>query len=214
MRYHSMFLFISLLAISTWSIGSTKPDPRVYFPSLTDKMGLKIPKLKEGEYEIRIWQKCQLCFGEAHMLYRLIKKKEKVRLSRYNIYFNKNEFIRAKRTNPTTRSLSEFWNHLIQNDILTLPDQLAIDEELHPKPQKDSTWNVIEADGSISVHAKKRKPSFWIGDGESYHFEVFSTDNYRMCEYHNPKEYLRYRPDIVELQKVISILNELSSAFY
>lgn len=177
-------------------------------------MGLKIPKLKEGEYEIRAWKKCQLCFGEAHVLYRLIKKGEKFRALRYGIDFNKNDFIRAKRTNPTTLSSRELWNRLLKKGILTLPDQSAIDEELHPKPQKDSTWNVIETDGSISVHAKKKKPSFLIGDGESYHFEVFSTDNYRMYEYDNPKGYLNHRPDIVELQRVISILDELSSAFY
>jgi hypothetical protein len=213
MRYNAVFLFIGL-AISTWSIGSTNPDPRVYFPTLTDKMGLKIPKLNEGEYEIRVWKKCQLCYGEAHVLYRLIKKGEKVRLSRYNIHFNKNEFIRAKRTNPTTRSLQELWNRLIEKDILTSSYESAIDEELHPKPQKDSTWNVIEADGSISVHAKRKKPSFWIGDGESYHFEIFSTNSYRMYEYANPKGYLMQRPDIIGLQKVVSILDELSSAFY
>lgn len=206
-------VFISL-SISTWSKGSTNPGPRAYFPYLTNKMNLKIPQLEEGEYEIRVWQKCQLCFGEAHVLYRLVKKRDKVRLSRYNIQFNKNEFIRAKRIRPTTLSLQELWNRLIEKDILTSSYQSAVNEELHPKPQKDSTWNVIEADGSISVHAKRKKPSVWIGDGESYHFEIFSADGFRMYEYHNPKEYLRHRPDIVGLQKVVSILNELSSAFY
>ncbi|AKD58004.1 hypothetical protein [Spirosoma radiotolerans] len=213
MGYYGVFLFVCL-AISNGSIGSTNPDPKVYFPNLTEKMGLKTPRLKEGEYEIRVWEKCQLCYGEAHVLYRLVKKGEKVSLSRYTIHFNKNEFIRAKQTSSTTRSLQELWNHLVEKDILTSSYQSTVEEELHPKPQKDSTWNVIDADGSISVHAKRKKPSFWIGDGESYHFDIFSADSYRMYEYHNPKEYLRQRPDIVGLQKVVSILDELSSAFY
>lgn len=184
------------------------------FQKLSGQLGLKEPRLNANEYEVRIWKKCQLCFGEAQVLYRLIKKGENARLSRFDIQFNKNKFLRAKRIHPTTLNFQELWYRLIKMDILILPDQSAIDEELHPKPQKDSTWNVVETDGSISVHAKKKKPSYWIGDGETYYFEIFRIDGYRLYKYDNPKGYLRHRPDIVELQKVISILDELSSAFY
>jgi len=211
-----LFLLVGFFLSSHVSAGiAIDSTIKVRLQNLAKKMHLKTPKLAEGDYEVRIWNECGLCFGDAHELYRLIKNRKTIRLSKYNLRFNKNEFIQAKRTNPAVLSLQELWNRLMQQSILTLPDQSAIYDELHPKPQKDSTWNIIETDGSISVKAKRKAGgNVIISDGESYYFEVFGTDTYRIYEYGNPREYVKYKPNIVELRHVNTILDEIASVFY
>ncbi|WP_080059681.1 hypothetical protein [Spirosoma aerolatum] len=202
-------LLLLVLVVSGWAVGKPKPTLGLYFPDLTYKMGLKDPELKEGEYEVRIWQKCELCFGEAHELYLLKKTRKMLKLSVYTIHYTGPKFKRAKRVNTCKLSSAELWNQLIQKGILTLPDQSMIDNELHPKHQKDSTWTMVEADGTISVHARKTKSSFIVSDGESYYFETISSTANRMYMYSNPYVYFRNRPDIVELKNVVAILDKL-----
>ncbi|WP_420148497.1 hypothetical protein [Spirosoma sp.] len=211
MQYRSVFLFI-FLVLSGKTVAQTQS--KLYFPALSEKMGLKMPRLKDGDYEIRVWKKCQLCFGEAHELFRLIKTERKLSLSKYNLRFRRDKFIRAEEIESKKIVPDDLWRRLEQQNVLTLPDQAAIADELHPRPQRDSTWYTISSDGTINVHAKKKKNSFiWITDGESYHFEIFSANGSRTYAYINPHGDFRHKPEIIELKKVVSILDELGAAF-
>lgn len=190
---------------------STRKERR---QALAGKMRIREPILREGEYEVRIWNRCELCYGEAHVLYRLIKRKETFTVSKYTIRWNKYEFEQAKKFKPPRPATIALWNKLTEQNILILPDEFVIHDQLFPKPGKDSTWNVIEADGTVSVKAKIRRESWMlIGDGESYYFQVFSKDNYHDYGYSNPLGYMKGKPEIAELKNVVSILNELSDVF-
>ncbi|GAB3987002.1 hypothetical protein GCM10028807_05620 [Spirosoma daeguense] len=184
----------------------------MWFSELAEKMRLKTPSLEAGEYEVRIWQKCQLCFGEAHELYRIEKQTDKFSVTKYSIHSNKTGFRNFTRIKPSKLVTDSLWTELVQLDILVLPDEAAIESRLRPR-HKDSTYTSVEPDGSVSIHAKKQESSVWISDGESYHIDVFSQNSHRRYEYGNPRGYLRAKPKIQELQKIVAILDKLVAHF-
>lgn len=184
---------------------------KLRFQELADKLRLKRPK--EDEYEIRIWNKQGLIFGTAQMLYVLNKRAKSLTATKYIINSDKIGFRSSIELKPQTPATLDLWERLVQHSILALPSEDAIYNKLHPPPQKDSTWTVVETDGSVSVKAKKIESSVWILDGESYYFEIFSSTGYQGYWYSNPREYIRYKPNIAELQNVVSILNEVVMLF-
>ncbi len=211
-------VFFSLFAICLSDNGFTdsllEPTPKEVFGELAGKLRLKTPKLKEGEYEIRIWNQQGLMFGTAQMLYVLSKKQDSMTVFKYLIRWNRNRFKYATKLQPNgSVSSEELWIQLTKNDLLTLPDEAAIYAQLHPRQPKDSSWTSVETDGSISVHAKKFENSVWILDGEGYYVEIFGPEGYRGYSYSNPRGYIRHKPDIVELQKMVAILDEMAALF-
>lgn len=206
----SVFSFIFQIQAST--LRDSMETQR--FKKLATQMRLKSPELKEGEYEVRIWNNWALHYGEAHMLYVLNKFPKTLVVSKYVIESNKKGFRYAIQLKPTVPVTMDLWEKLLQQDLLTLPDQVAIEHQLHPPQSKDSTWTAVESDGSISVHAKKPgEGSVWISDGEGYYFELFTLDGYRCYSYGNPRSYLVSKPKISELQKVVAILDNLTVLF-
>ncbi|QHV98986.1 hypothetical protein [Spirosoma endbachense] len=206
-----LFFCLSGKVLAAGQVDSTRNSKLAI---LAKKMHLKETELEEGDYEVRIWNKCGLCFGDAQMLYRLIKKQKSFTVFKYIILSDQRGFRHATSFKPTVPVTDNLWSRLVEQGILTLPDQAAIHDQLFPKPQKDSTWTVIEADGSVSVKAKIRQNrSVLISDGESYYFDVFSATGYHNYGYSNPREYLKAMPTIAELQKVVGILDELAPAF-
>ncbi len=93
-----------------------------------------------------------------------------------------------------------------------MPEPSVIQSKLNPKQKRDATRVVIEADGSINVIANKTEKRMAINDGESYYFEVFSAGSCRQYRYDNPRSYFGFKP-IAELRKVVTILDELDTAF-
>ncbi|GAB3712960.1 hypothetical protein GCM10027592_51840 [Spirosoma flavus] len=175
-------------------------------------MRLKVPTLGADEFEVRIWQKCQLCFGEAHELYLLEKRTKKFTLTKYKIRSDKQGFRDFTKVKSIESVPDSVWMEFVQLDILTPPDYAAIDRQLHPR-HKDSTYTSIEPDGSINVHAKKFESSVWVSDGESYHVDVFGQNSHQQYEHGNPQSYLRAKPKVKELQKFVAILDKLNALF-
>lgn len=187
------------------------------FQNLADKMGLKTPNLKDGEYEVRIWNEQALRYGDAQMLYVLTKTKRKFIISKYLIDSDRRGFRHAIRLNPNPKIPigDTLWTQFVQQGIIDLPDMSLLHDKLYPKPPKDSTWTAVEADGSVSIKAKRRNTNWVItGDGEGYYFEVCSAGTYRSYSYRNPRSYLKSKPNISELQKVVAILDNLAVLFH
>ncbi|WP_157618646.1 hypothetical protein [Spirosoma spitsbergense] len=196
-------------------VSQNRLSPQQRFEKLARKMRLKTPKLAKNDCEIRIWNQQGLRFGDAQMLYVLSKKKKLLSAAKYVINSDEDGFKRAVRLKPTIPITTDFWEQLLHRNILTLPDQGSIHDKLFPRPPKDSTWTSVDADGSVSVHAKRnRNNNVLISDGESYYFEVFSVNEYRIYSFSNPELYIRYKPNIAELQNVVAILNELATLFH
>src|SRR5919202_1683245 len=205
----TFFLLLALL-VSTCCLGASADSTQQRrLQKLSDEMRLKKPKLKEDEYEVRIWNRQSLAYGDAQTLYRLIKRRKTFTVSKYIILWNTYEFKHATEFKSTRPVPSELWQKLVELNMLTLPDMSALHDQLFPKPQNDSTWNVIEADGTVSVKAKIQKSRVIIADGEGYYLQVFGKDSYPDYAYSNPFSYIKHRPDIVELGKVVAILNEV-----
>ncbi|GAB3540230.1 hypothetical protein [Spirosoma fluminis] len=207
-------LFLALL-VSTCCLGASADSTQQRrFQKLSDEMRIKKLRLKENDYEVRIWNKQSLAYGDAQTLYRLVKRREKLTVSKYSIWWNKYEFKQATERKSVRPATMELWQKLVEHDMLTLPDMAALHDQLFPSPQPDSAWNVIEADGTVSVKAKiRRSKQVIIGDGEGYYFQVFGQNRYHDYEYGNPYIYIKYRPEIVELSKVVAILNDIAQLF-
>ncbi|ADB41501.1 hypothetical protein [Spirosoma linguale] len=204
----SFCLFVSIIATSQNELTEKQP-----FEELAQKLKLKAPKLTEGEYEIRVWNRQALMYGDAQSLYVLSKRKKAFKVERYIIAWDGPKFSYATKFNPTVSITDSLWKKLVEEGLLSWPDETIIEQQLHPKQPPDSTRTSVEPDGSVSVIARKRKPSVWISDGEGYYIDVISHDLHQRYRYGNPRAYYQARPDIHELRKVVTILNSISGLF-
>jgi len=215
-RLSVFVLFAIALVNNGFAVAQLDSTVRAAYVTLADKMRLRPPKLKEGDYEVRIWNRQSLVYGTAQTLYVLKKKEKAITASMYIIRSDESGFKYTVRLRPTLILTPELWSRLLQYDMLTLPDQAAIQTQLHPpyRPRKDSSWISVETDGSVSVHAKRITDNLLVvSDGEGYHVEVFEANEYRGYGYSNPRIYSKHRPDIVELKKMVAILDEIAALF-
>ncbi len=176
-------------------------------------MKLRTPELSESEYEVRIWNKQGLMYGDAQMLYILSKTKQEFEASKYIIYWDGPVLSRITKHKPVVPTTDSLWNQLLKENILTLPNEVAIYNQLRPPQPKNSSWITTEKDGSVNVHAKKRENGVYITDGEDYYVEVFGHNSYRQYAYSNPKGYIRYKPKILELRQFVTILEKIDAIF-
>ncbi|MBD2754916.1 hypothetical protein [Spirosoma validum] len=215
-RLAIFLMFACVVSMNALAGVSTDSTTKLRFQTLAKKMRLKTPELKEGEYEVRIWNDQALRYGEAQMLYILTKKEKQFSVSKYLIESDRQGFRYAVQLNPnpTIPIDNTLWEQFVQQGILGPPNEVVIHDQLFAKPPKDSTWNVVEADGIVSVKAKLRNDTrVLIADGEGYYFEVFSATSYQSASYGNPRGYLEHKPNIAELRKVVTILNKLAVLF-
>jgi hypothetical protein len=186
------------------------------FSKLAKQMGLKDPKLKANEYEVRIWNRQALRYGDAHMVYVLRKNRKGLTVVKYLINSNQQGFQFAESLKPTVTVTLNLWERLVRKHILTLPDQSIVFKKLYaePEPRKDTVRGRMEPDGSFTIKGQKtlRKKGIF-SDGEGYSFEVFSVDSYRAYNYSNPRSYIEYEPQSKELQDVVGILDDLSLVY-
>lgn len=186
------------------------------FEKLAEQIGLKEPNQKADGYEVRIWNRQALRYGDAQMAYVLRKTKKRFTIEKYVINSNQQGFQFATRFKPTVTIRPTLWERLLKRNILTLPDQAFVFERLYPKPEphKDTTRTRMEADGSFTIIGyKKPKRQPMIGDGEGYSFELFSANGYRVYHYGNPRSYFMDEPQSEELRNVVGILDDLSLVF-
>ncbi|MVM32511.1 hypothetical protein GO755_20895 [Spirosoma sp. HMF4905] len=203
------------LLIPFIAICQNKLSGQQRFEKLAREIGLKTPQLTEGEYEIRIWNNQSFHYGDAQILYVLTNRNYQVGLSKYILKSSKTRFKSAKKINANKSVTDSLWLQLVQQDILNLPSEGVINNQLHPAPKSHSEHvnGSIEKDGSFTIYGYKTERSVWITDGESYYFEVFGTSSYQIHQYDNPEAYLHAMPNVIGLQKVVSILNEIVSFF-
>lgn len=212
MRYWLVLLLVSIhLPIRV--IGSTTPI-KERFQKLAEKIRLQTPALKEGDYEVRIWNSQSFQYGDAQTLYVLTRLDNHFDLVKYSLKSGKKRFKSARKIAPYKPLADGIWLQLTQKGILSLPNESDIDRQLHPALGPAIEQNgKMEPDGSFTVYGYSTKRSVWILDGESYFFEVFYFDGYQMHQYDNPQSYLRAMPEVVELKKVVGIIDLVASYF-
>ena len=218
MRY---LILVSL--ISSFFLGnvfadvSTDSTTKARFQRLADKLRIKEPESAEGDYQIRIWKKCGLCFGDAQMAYILHKTKKRFSVLKYIINLNQQGFQFSKRLKPTVPIKPVFWERLLKRNILTLPNQSVVLERLYamPEPRRvDTVQAGMQVDGSFTVKGHKTpRGRTLVSDGEGYSVELFSTSGYRIYSYSNPDVYLGDNPQSEELQNIVGILSDLKLVF-
>ncbi|GAB3757721.1 hypothetical protein GCM10028817_29960 [Spirosoma pomorum] len=178
-------------------------------------MGLKEPKLKSEEYEIRIWYNMSFQYGEAQMAYLLRKTQQEFTVAKYLIKSNKRGFQKATLLQPTLPVSPDSWSRLLAKNILVLPDRSVVFERLYRRPAPISDTDRVrqETDGSFTIRGQKNKNQIAILDGEAFYFEVFSVNNYHAFVYDNPRRYSSFYSECEELRNVVDILDELTSLF-
>lgn len=181
-------------------------------------MRLKRPNLKQDEYEVRIWNRVALMYGNAQVAYILRKTKKRLRARRYVINWKREDFQSAKRQRPTISPTHAFWDRLMRRNILTLPDERIVFDRLYPpyKPQPitDTVKAGMQADGSFTIKGYGITPKRdIIVDGEYYLFEIFGADSYRVYSSSNPSNYSDRDLQAEELQNMVGILDDFRLMF-
>ncbi|GAB4048333.1 hypothetical protein GCM10028810_34450 [Spirosoma litoris] len=188
------------------------------YPKLAEQIGLKYPDLKEDEYEVRIWYRAGLLYGDSQTAYVLHKTEKRFTIVKYIIQSNQQGFQFAKRRKPKVTITPTLWQRFLRQNILTLPNESIVFDRLYPKPKPrppiDTVGAGMQADGSFTVKGYKpeRRRSLFT-DGDGYSFELFGPSNYRVYHYSNPDAYLKDDPQCEELQNVVGILDDLSLLF-
>ncbi|MBN8825074.1 MULTISPECIES: hypothetical protein [unclassified Spirosoma] len=215
MRPWLILLLVSIYLSNQVEGGSTPiPILKQRFQKLAEKIRLQPPAPKEGDYEVRIWNNQSFQYGDAQTLYVLIKQGNHCDLVKYSLKSGKKRFKSARKIVPHKPLADSLWLQLTQKGILSLPNESDIDRQLHPAqgPAIERSGK-MEPDGSFTVYGYSTKRSVWILDGEDYFFEVFYFNGYQIHEYDNPQSYLRAMPEVVELRKVVGILDFVASFF-
>lgn len=191
----------------------------LYFSDLTQKIGLKHPKLRNNEYEVRLWVKTALAYGDAQELYVIHQKKNRLTLKQYFIYFQKTQYLKHVVTFTALIKNTSLWNSLTAHDVLTLPNGQEIISDIFKEERqkmrqfRDTTRVEIINDSIRVVGRRSRGRLLIIGDGTSYYFEAFSKNTFHKYAYHCPATYLQAYPQKKELEKVNAIIQLIFKAF-
>jgi hypothetical protein len=180
---------------------------------LTQQLGWRTPMLKEGEYEVYVWNRQSLVRGPAHSVDRIRKTNRRLVIDRYGIRYTPEGRPKAERARPKARISMEIWNKLVDSQLLTLPTWSDVQTSYYASFPKDSAWNEISSDGIVTVKARRTRGRMAVSDGKAYAFSIFSRTGFRFYSYSNPSIFYREYKDIPELHNVIGILSELNQLF-
>ncbi len=186
------------------------------FSKLATQMHIKAPRLKAGEYQVRLWVKVSIAYGTAQKLFLLDKKQNRFLVSEYLICWNEHAYRKTKQIKNRAERDTALWQKLLADDLLTLPSQATLHDQISPKPRPPVplTAGTVNADGEFVVKARRTESrGVMISDGTTYRFEVFSQNSRRTYSYHSPGIYARARPKIIELQKATSLLKQVYALF-
>lgn len=180
---------------------------------LTQQLGWRTPTLKEGEYEVYVWNRQGLIRGAAHSVYRIRKTNRRLAVDGYGIRYTSEGIPSVKRSRPKAGMSLEVWNKLVDKRLLTLPTWSDVQTRYYASFPKDSTWTEVSPDGTVTVKARRIRGRMAISDGEAYAFSIFSHDGFRFYSYSNPFSFYREYKDIPELRDVTGMLTELNQLF-
>jgi hypothetical protein len=96
MRYSIFLLASTFCFISLVTAAQNAVDSALYFKALTKTIGVPMPKLREGEYQIRVWVKIALKYGQAHDLYVTTVKRKRIKLKKIEISSNNRKINNQK----------------------------------------------------------------------------------------------------------------------
>lgn len=219
MKRASLILwFFLLFTVEAFASALSDSTAKNLYPKLAEQIGLKYPDLKEDEYEVRIWNRVALLYGQAQMAYVLHKTQKRFTIVKYNIKSNKDGFQFSKRRKPTVTIKPILWQRFLRQNILTLPNESIVFDRLYPKfkpkPAEDTVKAGMQPDGSFTVkgYGTLRRRDI-VGDGEGFLFEIFGLSTHRFYVYGNPHHSLTSDPQCEELQNVVGILDDLSLLF-
>ncbi|WP_345240876.1 hypothetical protein [Nibrella saemangeumensis] len=209
-----LILLLLLCNLPVWAAVDSVHTER--FSRLAQQLNIRQSKLKQGEYQVRVWEKVALAYGDAQKLYVIDKKRKNVKLMKYTMSWNKQIFKGFTRSKPKQQPDEPFWQEMVQLDLLTLPDKDQIREKIFPKqkPRDYSSRVKVNSDSTVVVTAQKAQGSHLImGDGVGYIVEVLGKDYFHTYSYSNPLSYAKARPEVDELQKIAVILFKIKGVF-
>ncbi|QJD77930.1 hypothetical protein [Spirosoma rhododendri] len=218
MRYGLLVItlfFVRLLASAQATKTVDQYDERwqAELDHLTQQLGWRTPTLKEGEYEVYVWNRQGLVRGAAHSVYRIRKTNQRLTVDGYRIRYTPTGTPSVQRDYLKARVSMDDWNKLVDKHLLTLPTWSDVQARYYASFPKDSTWNELSSDGTVTVKARRTRGRMAVSDGEAYAFSIFSHDGFRFYSYSNPSTFYREYTDIPELRDVTEILTELNQLF-
>ncbi|WP_428653855.1 hypothetical protein [Runella sp.] len=194
-------------------------DSVLYFPDLAQKIGLKHPKLRNKEYEIRLWIKTALVYGDAQELYVIHQKNNRLTLKRFHLYFQKHEYLRHTASFNDKAKDTLLLRNLIAHKVFTLPNGKGIvDEVLKEERQKMSqfsdTVRVEIVNDTIRVVGRKRIGKLLLVlDGTGYYLEAFGKNFFHKYSYHCPATYSETYPQKKDFGNANAIIKLIFNVF-
>lgn len=213
------FLIVVLCFISSWSKAKTTQDSTFYFETLTQQIGVRVPKLRQREYQIRFWVNTSLMFGEAQELYVITHKKNQLHLQKFEIWNNKSGYLKHIVTFKAVVNDNSFLQELLHNNLLSIREQHIIIDSLrkeyrNKRAQRDNTTRVEMNGDTVRVIAKKYgKGEIFMTDGISYYFEVLGKNFFRKYSCHCPKGYAEFYKETKELEQPLNIIQLIFNEF-
>jgi hypothetical protein len=169
-----------------------------FYPEIITAPNYKIPET--FDFQLRVWYHGATVVPAWLNLLILTSKDGKWLCQTYrfsykakNKLFKKNNWYLTE-TKVDFSNLDTLWLYLTQNDILFLPNM----ENIQPCIEKGENGESYEVK---------------IDDGLDYTFELLSPSNHRSYNYHCPKTIMDHCPNIIELKKVVLIIEKINELF-
>ncbi|NBB19675.1 hypothetical protein GVN20_09960 [Runella sp. CRIBMP] len=214
-----IFSFLTVLLFSWGNSFASTNDSLLYFADLTQKIDIKHPKPRNEEYEIRLWVKTALAYGDAQELYVIHQKKNRLTLKQYFFYSQKTQYLKHIVTFKASIKDTSLWSSLTAHDVLTLPNGTEIvrdvfkEEGQKMRQFRDTTRVEIINDSIRVVGRRSRGKQMIVLDGTSYYFEIFCKNTFHKYAYHCPATYSHAYPQKKEFEKANTIIQLIFRAF-
>jgi len=199
-------------------IGQNSEKPSLYFEDLTQKIGIKNPILRKGEYQIRLWVNTSSMSGQAQELCIITAKNNYLCLKKLDIWNHNSNYLKHIVSFDARIKESAFLEKLLQNNLLTFRDSHFILDSLRQdsrlkNQQRDKNTRIEIIGDTVRVIGQKPSKEVFLVDGRIHYVEVFGKNFFRKYRSHCPKACAQFYKDVEELQKMAHLIQLLLSAF-
>ena len=188
-----LYIFF-MLSFYIPSYGQTKYDS-INSSECVNKYNIidtQFPLQKNNDIEFRLWTNSDL-IGYSN-LFVMVQKNGK-----WSARFFEYSIKKGWKENPTKQDkLDSLWKRLVNNKVLSLPDQMTLWDRMKTY-KADSSFIEFGDDGVYN--------RMMVEDGVIYIFQVFTKDSQRTYSYDNPVTYLKVNTNIEELYRAYALIS-------
>jgi hypothetical protein len=166
-------------------------------PDIISNPNYKVPET--FDFQLRVWYHGGIVVPGWLNLLILTSKDEKWLCQTYKFKYHKKKLFKKHNwslteTNVFDSNIDSLWLFFTSNDILSLPDM----KNIQPCIEKGEDGKSYEVK---------------MDDGLDYTIELLTPSSHRAYTYNCPKHILIHCPNIIELKKIIQIIEKINELF-